>query len=120
MGNPETGYLNTDGSPTKSVILNMRRSGVDKSFWNLNFAKHPQEEMYQISVDKDCMVNLAGTEEYRALKERLRKRLFDDLKKQNDPRVLGNGDVFDQYQFFDETMRNFYERYTKGEYKKFA
>ena len=26
-GNPETGYLNTDGSPTKSEILNLKRKG---------------------------------------------------------------------------------------------
>lgn len=44
-GNPQTGYLNTDGSPSKTNILNMRRSGIDWSFWELCFGKHPQEEM---------------------------------------------------------------------------
>ena len=33
-GNPETGYLNTDGSPTKTEILNLRRNGK-KKFWKL-------------------------------------------------------------------------------------
>jgi len=115
MGNPETGYLNTDGSPTKSVILNMRRSGVDKSFWKLNFGKHPQEEMYQISVDKDCLINLSENKQYLLTKDKLKKKLFSELVKQKDPRVLGNGDIFDHYQLFEEPYRDFYERFSNGE-----
>ena len=38
-GNPETGYLNCDGSPTKTEILTMRRSGEDTLFWELCFGK---------------------------------------------------------------------------------
>jgi len=120
MGNPETGYLNADGCPTKSVILNLRRTGVDISYWNRAFGKHPQEELYQISVDENCMVNLANKKQYQQLKEKLNKKMFADLVKQKDPRVLGNGDVFDSYQFFEEPMREFYERFTNGEIKKFV
>lgn len=116
-GNPETGYLNTDGGPTKSFILNMRRSGSDKNFWNLNFGKHPQEEMYQISVDKECLVNLANKAEYAQRKETMKKLLFEQLKSQKDPRVLGNSDVFDNYPFFEKMSPNFYERYMQGETK---
>lgn len=114
-GNPETGYLNTDGSPTKSFILNLRRTGTDKAYWNLNFGKHPQEEMYQISVDKECLVNLADKVEFKDRKNKMKKILFDELKLQKDPRVLGNGDVFDNYPFADSKSTNFYERYMNGE-----
>ena len=115
VGNPETGYLNTDGSPTKSFILNMRREGVDKGYWNLCFGKHAQEEMYQISVDKECLVNLTDKTEYQKQKEMMKKLLFEELKKQKDPRVLGNGNVFDNYPFADSKSTNFYERYMNGE-----
>jgi N-sulfoglucosamine sulfohydrolase len=118
-GNPETGYLNTDGSPTKTNILNLRRSSIDWSFWLLCFAPHPQEELYQISVDRDCMVNLANAEPYRDVKEKLKKKLFDNLNNQQDPRVLGNGDVFDHYRFNEEIDENFYERFMNGEIKKY-
>lgn len=114
-GNPETGYLNTDGSPTKTNILNLRRTGIDKVYWNLNFGKHQQEEMYQISVDKECLVNLADIAEYKQRKEEMKKLLFDELKSQKDPRVLGNGDVFDNYLFAEDKSANFYERYMKGD-----
>ncbi len=118
-GNPETGYLNTDGSPTKTNIINMRRSGTDWSFWNLCFGKHPQEELYQISVDRECLVNLANTKEYQVIQEKLKNKLFIELKRQQDPRVLGNGNVFDQYPFSLNSSYNFYERYMKGEVKNF-
>ena len=41
-GNPETGYLNGDGSPTKTVILNQNRlnPGHNK-YWNWDFGKRP-------------------------------------------------------------------------------
>jgi arylsulfatase A-like enzyme len=115
MGNPFTGYLNTDGSPTKTTILNLKRTGRDKAFWNLNFGKHPQEELYQISVDKECILNLAYSDEYVKVKNELQKILFDNLKKQKDPRVLEKGDIFDSYPFFEPSMSNFYERYMNGE-----
>lgn len=117
-GNPETGYLNTDGSPTKTNILNMRRSGIDWSFWYQCFGKHPQEELYQISVDRECLVNLANTKEYGANQAKMKEKLFDNLKRQKDPRVIGNGDVFDNYPFYKKEASDYYERYMNGKKKK--
>lgn len=45
-GNPETGYLNSDGSPTKTEILELRRTGRDTRFWTLAFGRRPAEELY--------------------------------------------------------------------------
>ncbi len=113
-GNPETGYLNTDGSATKTVILNQRRNGNPK-FWEMNFGKRPGEELYQISRDPACVSNLANSTEHQGIKERLRTRLLTDLKQQGDPRVLGNGAVFETYEYADSASQGFYERYMAGE-----
>jgi len=118
-GNPETGYLNTDGSPTKTFILNLRRSGTDVSYWEKCFGKHPGEELYNIASDPECLLNLAELSEYRDLKERLNTILINELKNQNDPRVLGNGDIFDNYGFDNPANWNFYERYMNGEIKDY-
>ena len=118
-GNPETGYLNTDGSPTKTFILNLRRSGTDVSFWDKCFGKHPGEELYNIASDPECLINLAGLSYYGELKERLNTILMNELKNQNDPRVLGNGDIFDNYGFDNPANWNFYERYMNGEIKTY-
>ena len=114
-GNPETGYLNTDGSPTKTTILDMRRSGGDDRYWRWSFGLRPGEELYRIASDPDCLENLAEQEEHAELKESLRTRLFQALEAQDDPRMKGEGHVFDEYPYSDEGGRGFYERFRRGE-----
>ncbi len=114
-GNPETGYLNTDGSPTKTLILEMRRKGKDLDYWNMNFGKRPGEELYDIADDPMCMVNLAGKDEFRTLKEQMKEMLFQELREQEDPRMFGRGDIFLEYEYADEKTRDFYNRYMAGE-----
>ena len=62
--------------------------------------------------------NLAFDESYSSLKKSLKDKLIGDLKKQGDPRVLGNGDVFDQYPYSGENVKNFYSRHMGGEKSK--
>lgn len=112
-GNPETGYTNTDGSPTKTEILELNRKGERTDLWELNFGKHPEEELFNISKDEDCLFNLAYNEEYTSLKNKLKTILIKELKSQNDPRILGNCSVFDNY--VPDRNAGFYERYMKGE-----
>ena len=38
-GNPETGYLNCDGSPTKTAVLRSRADPATRKFWDLCFGK---------------------------------------------------------------------------------
>ena len=114
-GNPETGYLNCDGSPTKTEILQLNRQSKTREYWDLAFGKRPEEELYNIKSDAECMNNLAGMPEYRELKTALQEQLFAELKQQGDPRMFGNGHVFDEYVFADEKTRNFYERFMNGE-----
>jgi arylsulfatase A-like enzyme len=120
VGNPETGYLNTDGSPTKTFILKMRRDDADRHFWQLNFGKTPQEQLYHIAVDPECLVNLADSAEYQALKAALKDQLFTDLARQGDPRVVGpDGNVFDTYPWSEKNNPDFYERYMAGQIKEY-
>jgi len=113
-GNPETGYLNTDGSPTKTWILNHRTDPENDQYWEMNFGKRPPEEFYQISRDPECINNLALHPEFQTIKAQLEEKMIDDLKQQNDPRMFGRGQIFDEYTYSQDN-RNFYERYMKGE-----
>jgi len=113
-GNPETGYLNCDASPIKTLLLNQRRAG-DYKFWQYNFGKRPREELFNVKTDRDCVKNLADKEAQAGLKAALKKQLFSELKKQGDPRMHGNGKVFEQYGFAWDTWSNFYEKYHRGE-----
>jgi hypothetical protein len=79
-----------------------------------------EEELYNIVSDPECMVNLASENEYIVLKQKLNSQLVKELTEQNDPRIVGNGDLFDNYLYAEERTRNFFERYMKGEVKKQA
>ena len=112
---PQTGYLNCDGSPTKTVILQSRKKPQTKNYWQMSFGKRPAEELYHIADDRECMTNLADSPEFQEVRKKLKKQLFAELKTQNDPRMFGKGDVFDNYPYADVKHQNFYEKYMRGE-----
>ncbi len=114
-GDPVTGYLNTDGSPTKTQCLLARKITEKHHYWQLNFGLRQDEELYNIKDDPDCINNLVDKVEFKGTKDMLKEQLFRELKEQGDPRMFGNGHIFDDYIYADESGRNFYERYTKGE-----
>lgn len=114
-GNPETGYLNCDGGPTKTTILEQRRTGQETRFWDLCFGKRPAEELYDVKADPDCVNNLAASDTHRALKNLLAAQLVAELTLQRDPRILGETNYFDEVEYVNPGTRNFYERYMRGE-----
>lgn len=115
-GNPETGYLNCDGSPTKTEILNARRYDTDiTSRWQLAFGKRPAEELYRLKDDKYCMNNLAASPTYEKVRSRLEARLLERLRQQKDPRMKGPADYFERLPYADKKGNGFYSRFMAGE-----
>ncbi|MBL8819123.1 MAG: sulfatase [Planctomyces sp.] len=111
-GNPETGYLDTDGSPTKTLILQLGRVDRSDRWWNLNFGKRPAEELFDLRTDRDCCQNLMEQQSSRGTADQLRTRMENELRKQNDPRMSGNGSVFDLY--VPTNGAGFYQQYLEG------
>ena len=60
------------------------------------------------------MTNLAGNQSFSEIKADLSKLMEEKLKEQGDPRILGNGDIFDNYEYAG-AVRNYYNRYMSGE-----
>lgn len=116
--NPETGYLDVDGSPTKTEVLKARTNSDNGRCWEITFGKRGAEELYDLSKDAECMHNLVASEGHQKLLGSLKAQLLAELKEQQDPRVTGNGDVFDLYPNADKANVNFYERYMSGEKMK--
>ncbi len=114
-GNPETGYLTVDASPTKSFILDARRAQGTDPFWTLCFGRRPPVEFYDLRTDADCIRNLADTAATAAERAALKSTLYAELKAQGDPRMFGQGEVFDRYPYSDPANARFYERYLRGE-----
>ncbi len=97
-GNPETNYTNCDPSPTKTRILTLQDEG-DTAFFQLSFGKRPVEELFDIDADPYCMHNLAEDPAYAELKAQLWKELEAKLRETDDPRIFGNGDIFESYEY---------------------
>lgn len=116
-GNPETGYMDTDGSPTKTVILATHRNGDYMKLWQLCFGKRKSEELYDLKKDPYCMHNLTGIWEYLPVKDSLKAQMEEALRKQGDPRMFGKGYLFDQYPYAAEAVRDFYDRNLKDKQK---
>ncbi|HYR58436.1 MAG TPA: sulfatase [Chthoniobacteraceae bacterium] len=114
-GNPETGYLDCDGGATKSFILGAGRENPSNQFWQLCFGLRPGEELYDLKKDPDCMRNLAGDPATAATRAALHDAMFAELTQQGDPRMAGNGSVFDRYPHANPNHVNFYERFMRGE-----
>ena len=112
VGDPITGYLNTDGSPTKTWILDHRRAEGKSTYWDQNFGKRPTEELYDISSDPACIKNLADNAEFAEHKADLREQMEKELTQQEDPRMEGRGNIFDEYPVAT-AVANFYERVMK-------
>ena len=115
-GNPETGYLDTDGSPTKSVILELGRKDRADRYWQLNFGMRPGEELYDLKTDADCVHNLATDSALQTELKALRERMEASLKAQGDPRMFGQGHLFDEYK--PTGSDGFYEKFMRGEKPK--
>jgi uncharacterized sulfatase len=66
------------------------------------------EELYDIRNDSYCLNNLSDLPKYQDIMIQLRERLKTRLKETEDPRVTGNGDVWETYKRFN-VMRTFPE-----------
>ena len=69
------------------------------NYYQMSFGKRPEEELYNIIEDPDCFVNLADNINYSKIKDSLWLSLKTKLVKQEDPRILGKGEIFDYYPY---------------------
>lgn len=93
-GDPETGLRNCDDGPTKSLLV-----AAQDSFYEMAFGRRPAEELYRVSDDPQCLLNLANDPAMAETKASLRTRLRQMLRAEGDPRETGNAQVFDTYQY---------------------
>lgn len=113
-GNPETGYMDCDAGATKSFIIDAHRANPNDKSWLYCFALRPADELYDLKKDPDCLVNLAKTPDGARRAAEIRGELFAKLKRQEDPRMDGRGDVFDKYLHATVPNQGFYEKFMSG------
>jgi len=91
---PTGGFGDTDGSPTKTYIW----QGRDRypKLADMAFGKRPAEELYAVRSDEFDLRNLADDSSYAEVKALLAAKLSAYLEDSEDPRALGDGDLFDR------------------------
>ena len=81
-------------------MLKYRDDPKVKKLFELAFGKRPARELYDLRKDPDQLNNVADKPEYARTKSKLAAALMAELKATKDPRVLGRGDVFDNYPYY--------------------
>ncbi|MEO0445014.1 MAG: sulfatase, partial [Verrucomicrobiota bacterium] len=99
VGDPEFGFKNCDGSPTKTYLTGLTEDHPDYRYFEMSFGKRPEEELYDIINDPDCVHNLAANPERSQTLADLSHQLTEALQAQGDPRILGQGEIFDYYPY---------------------
>lgn len=95
---PEHGaYHDIDGSPTFDLLLENRRDSVFQPFFEMAVQKRPSEELYDIKNDPFCLDNLAKNQNFKKELLKQRRELGSYLMQTNDPRVTGDGDIYETY-----------------------
>lgn len=109
----QQGYHDIDACPSKTHLIENQNQLA--FYFNLAVAKRPQEQLFDIKNDPACVKNLAGESTFAAIKNELKGKLLTALKDQGDPRMLGNGAIFESYPRF-ATMRKFPGFKERGKY----
>lgn len=97
LGPDHGGYHDIDACPSLDFLIANREHSDWGKFLGLSIDKRPAEELFDIKKDPDCLDNLASDPEFADMKKQLNKRLINYLTATADPRVVGNGDVWETY-----------------------
>ena len=105
LGPMHGAYHDIDGGAMKTYLVNHRDDPAVRRFFHLAVDRRPGEELYDVQKDPGCLNNLAGDPGFADVQERLRGRMNSYLKKTGDPRVMGEGDIFETYKRYSHLRK---------------
>jgi len=94
------GYGDIDNCPSKTYMMEHRNDPGVRPLFELAFEKRPAEELYDLRNDPGQLHNVADRPEYARARKKLAATLMDELAATNDPRALGQGEMFDRYPYY--------------------
>ncbi len=93
-------YGDIDNGPTKIWMFKHRDEPDVRPLFQAAFGKRPAVELYDIKKDPGQLNNVADDPAYADVKKRLASWLTSELRKRDDPRVVGGGHKFDTYPYY--------------------
>ena len=106
LGPEHGGYHDIDASPSLNYLLEHKDDASVAPFMSLAVDPRPPIELYDVENDPGCVRNLVGKPSHIRIESELEVRLNEFLKTTGDPRVLGKGDVWEDYIRYSR-MRSF-------------
>ncbi len=97
LGPAHAAYHDIDACPSLSFLIRNRSDPKIGRFLDLAVGRRPSEELFDIRTDPGCLHNLANDPTVQGAKQELALQLENYLSKTNDPRLHGNGDVWETY-----------------------
>jgi N-sulfoglucosamine sulfohydrolase len=97
LGPMHDAYHDIDACPTQDFLVQNHNNPEFAKYFHWAVDKRPAEEFFDIVNDPYCLNNLAGDPSYRDELLRHRRQLGAYLMETEDPRVTGNGDIYESY-----------------------
>ncbi len=100
-------YTDIDDCPTKTYLIENHEDEAVQPYFELAIGKRPEYELYDVEKDPYCLKNLSGILSFEAIESELNEKLVMELKKSDDPRIVGpDTEIFDSYKRYSP-MRKF-------------
>jgi len=88
-------FPDVDAGPTKAWLVGKRNDPKWKSLFNAEYGKRPEVELYDLKTDPHQVRNVANDQAYAQARADLGRRLFDELNRTSDPRLIDDGRFFE-------------------------
>ena len=86
-----------DDSPSSRFVIAHAEDPSCRRAYQLAFGPRPAEELYDVREDPEQVRNLATQPDRAAVLREMREALEAELRRTDDPRILGRGGEFDHY-----------------------
>ncbi|MFI3248596.1 MAG: sulfatase [Rikenellaceae bacterium] len=100
-----TSYSDIDGSPSKGELIAKRDEPNIAQYFHLAVDKRPNEMLFNLAKDPQCMVNLANNSKFEKQRKSMNQELFETLTSTGDTR-LSTPEVWDNYPYHGQ-KRNY-------------
>jgi N-sulfoglucosamine sulfohydrolase len=106
LGPEDGGYHDIDACPSLTYMIKNKGEATIAEYLSLAVGHRPATELYDVKKDPGCRLNLVGFPAHVALESELEAKLNEYFKTTGDPRLNGNGDIWDSYIRYSR-MRSF-------------
>ena len=107
LGPSHGAYFDIDDSMIKRELIASREDPYINSFLRLAVEKRPEWQLFNVSNDPECLINLTDDVNHKKVLSDLQNQLKETLVVTGDPRALGYGQVWEEYPRLRGPMRHF-------------